>query len=69
MNCPGRKFSEVEFTAVIACLMRRVRVSVVREEGEGERQARDRVRGVVDDCDKQMMRDPGRVRLRCEERA
>jgi cytochrome P450 len=69
MNCPGRKFSEVEFTAVISCLMRTHRLSIVRNSGESEMQARQRVREVVNDCDNQMllkMRDPGRVRLRCE---
>jgi cytochrome P450 len=71
MNCPGRKFSEVEFTAVIACLMRKHRLSIIREAGEDERQARQRVRQVVNDCDNQMllkMRDPGRVTLRLERR-
>lgn len=71
MNCPGRKFSEVEFTAVIACLMSTHQLSVVRDSSEDECQARQRVRKVVNDCDNQMllkMRDPGRVRLRCERR-
>jgi cytochrome P450 len=72
MNCPGRKFSEVEFTAVISRLMRTHRLSIVRNSGESEVQAWQRVRKVVNDCDNQMllkMRDPGRVRLRCERRA
>jgi hypothetical protein len=72
MNCPGRKFSEVEFTAVISRLMRTHRLSIVRNSGESEVQAWQRVRKVVNDCDNQMllkMRDPGRLRLRCERRA
>lgn len=71
MNCPGRKFSEVEFTAVISCLMRTHRLSIVSESGEDERQTRQRVRKTVNDCDNQMllkMRNPGRVRLRCKRR-
>jgi hypothetical protein len=72
MNCPGRKLSEVEFTAVIACLTRKHRLSIAREVGENERQARQRVRQVVNDCDDQMllkMRDPERAKLRYEIRA
>lgn len=71
MSCPGRKFSEVEFTAVIACLMRKHRLVIVRETGENEQQAQQRVRKVINDCDNQMllkMRDPVRVKLRCERR-
>ncbi|KAF1925641.1 cytochrome P450 [Didymella exigua CBS 183.55] len=71
MNCPGRKFSEVEFTAVIACLMRTHRLSIVKELGESEQQSQQRTYKVVNDCDDQMllkMRAPERVRLRCEQR-
>ncbi|KAF1957295.1 putative cytochrome P450 monooxygenase [Byssothecium circinans] len=71
-NCPGLKFSQVEFVAVLALLMREHRLSIVREEGEIEEQARERVKRVINDCDMQLllrMRDSDRVRLRCEPRA
>jgi ribosome recycling factor len=58
----------VEFVGVLALLMKDYRLEVVREEGDSEEQARERVRNVVDDCDMQIllrMKDAERVRLRC----
>lgn len=66
---PGLKFSQVEFVAVLALLMREYRLGIVKEKGETEEQARERVKGVINDCDMQLllrMRDSDRVRLRCE---
>jgi cytochrome P450 len=41
--CPGKKFSQVEFVAVIAFLLSRFRLEVIREEGEDEAMAKRRV--------------------------
>lgn len=46
-NCPGKKFSQVEFAASIAVLFRHCRVSPVPEMGEDLAMARDRVRKTV----------------------
>lgn len=72
MNCPGLKVSADGFTAVISCMMRSCRLSVVRDSSESEGQVRQRVSKVVDDYDDQMllrMRDPRRVRVRCGKRS
>jgi cytochrome P450 len=66
-NCPGRKFSEVEFVAVLAALMREHVLQIVSEGVESEEQARLRALGVVSDCDMQLllrMRDADRLKLR-----
>jgi cytochrome P450 len=41
--CPGKKFSQVEFVAVIAFLLSKFRLEVLRKEGEDEEMARARV--------------------------
>ena len=48
-NCPGKKFSQVEFVAVLATLFRRWNVRPALFEGETVQQAKERVLGVVDD--------------------
>jgi len=68
-NCPGLKFSQVEFVAVLALLMREHRLRIVRVGNETETQARERVRSVINDCDMKLllrMRDADRVKLKCE---
>jgi len=65
--CPGRKFSQVEFVAVMAALFRTHRVRPILREGETESRARERVQSVVEDSAVRMtlrMTDPGRVRVR-----
>jgi cytochrome P450 len=47
--CPGKKFSQVEFVAVIAFLLSQFRLEVVQEEGESEFMARERVLHVLDE--------------------
>lgn len=49
--CPGKKFAQVEFVAVMATLFRdwTVRPLVLQEKGESEEEARDRVLRVVED--------------------
>ena len=70
--CPGKKFSQVEFTAVIACLLRRHRVEPVRLEGESRAKAAERILKNVDDSDLEVtlkMKHPERVKLLWMERA
>jgi cytochrome P450 len=65
--CPGKKFSQVEFVAVISCLLRRHRVEPVRLEGESVAQASKRITKIVDDSDLVValkMKHPERVKLR-----
>lgn len=47
--CPGKKFSQVEFVAVIAQLLSGHTIEVVRNPGEAEEQARKRVFSVIRD--------------------
>ncbi|KAF2028304.1 cytochrome P450 [Setomelanomma holmii] len=71
-NCPGQKFSEVEFVAILALLLRDHKLGIVKEDGESEQQARSRAIKIINDCDAQMllrMRDPDRPKLSCAVRA
>ena len=66
-NCPGAKFAQVEFVAVLACLLKDHRVSVVCEAGEGPVKARERALATAEDCDLTLllrMRDAENVRLK-----
>lgn len=68
-NCPGLKFSQVEFVAVLSCLLREHRVKAVSEGKESAEEVSKRVKGVIDDYDATMllkMRDPDRVKVRCD---
>jgi cytochrome P450 len=70
-NCPGLKFSQVEFVAVVACVIHQHRLKIKRENGESEEQAHMRAKEVLNDCDMQLllrMRDANRVKLVCESR-
>ncbi|KAH6675171.1 cytochrome P450 [Halenospora varia] len=65
-NCPGKRFSLVEFTAVIACLLRDHRVEIVGEKGESFEGRRERALRCAEDCSFQTllrMRAPERVDL------
>lgn len=66
-NCPGIKFAQVEFVAVLACLLRDHRVSILRDSaGESFEGARVRALAAVEDCDLELllrMRDADQVRL------
>lgn len=47
--CPGKKFSQVEFTRAILAMFRDgARVRVLEKEGESLEQARARVREIAD---------------------
>jgi cytochrome P450 len=67
--CPGTKFSQVEFVAVIACMMREHRITLVKLQGESAEEAKKRVLHVTKDCDMQLllrMKNADRVQVRCE---
>lgn len=56
---------------MVAVVMAKCKLGVVREKGESEEQARKRAWGVVNDCDFSLllrMRGAGRCGLRCVER-
>ncbi|KAF7953306.1 hypothetical protein EAE96_006517 [Botrytis aclada] len=65
-NCPGQKFSQVEFVAVLAVLLRDHKVSVVQNDDESPQKARERALAVTQDCNLELllrMRDADQVRL------
>ena len=64
--CPGKKFSQIEFVAVIAKLFQKNRVRPQLEVNEQVEEAGNRVRNVADDSELVMtlkMRDPERIKL------
>jgi hypothetical protein len=66
--CLGVKFSQVEFVAVVACLLREKQLSIVPNAGESRDETMQRVREVTEDCDFQMllrMKHPEKIRLSC----
>jgi cytochrome P450 len=65
--CPGKKFSQVEFVAVIAKLLGEHTIEVVPNSKETEEQARARVLSVVRNCDVKLtlqMKRPESVKLK-----
>jgi cytochrome P450 len=67
-NCPGARFSQVEFVAVLACILRDHRVSIIRRPGESFEQAKERALATTEDCDMELllrMRDADKVKLAC----
>ncbi|KAF1949760.1 cytochrome P450 monooxygenase [Byssothecium circinans] len=65
--CPGLKFSQVEFVAVLACLIQSCKIETIKLDGEGEQTMRDRVLKVLNDCDFQLllrMKDAESIQLR-----
>ncbi|RAL08037.1 cytochrome P450 [Aspergillus homomorphus CBS 101889] len=66
-NCPGNKFSQVEFVAVMATLLRTHRVHAVADPGETFQETQARVLATTQDVDMQLllrMKDADRVRMR-----
>ncbi|KAF7901053.1 hypothetical protein EAF00_003274 [Botryotinia globosa] len=64
-NFPGQKFSQVEFVAVLAILLRH-RVSIVQNDNETPEKAKERALAVTQDCDMEFllrMRDADQVNL------
>lgn len=65
-SCPGKRFAQVEFVAVMATLFRSHRVEPISRPGETLVQAQQRVLNVVKDSSVQLllqMRDPDSVRV------
>lgn len=65
-NCPGLKFSQVEFVAVLSVLLRNHRVGVVQLQDETSQEARERALAVTQDCNMELllrMRDADQARL------
>jgi len=48
-SCPGKKFSQVEFIAVISLLFRQHRVKPIKKPGETAEEVKKRVHAVIDD--------------------
>ncbi|KAJ6032488.1 cytochrome P450 [Penicillium herquei] len=68
-NCPGNKFSQVEFVAVLAKLLRDHRIYAIQNSGETPDETRERVLETTRDVDLQLllrMRDADQVRLGCK---
>ena len=68
-NCPGAKFSQVEFVAVLACLLRDHRVNAIQNPGKSLEQTRKRILATAEDVDMEMllrMKDADRVPLVCK---
>ncbi|KAK3176181.1 hypothetical protein OEA41_007504 [Lepraria neglecta] len=67
-NCPGAKFAQVEFVAVLACILRDHRVGVMQEPGESAEMAAKRALTTTEDCDLELllrMRNADNVHLEC----
>jgi cytochrome P450 len=68
-NCPGLKFSQVEYVAVISAMLLRHRLSVVPEAGENAEETKRRAIDTSKTCDYIMLlrlKDAERVKLRCD---
>jgi cytochrome P450 len=66
--CPGMKFSQVEFVAVLACIVQRCRIETVRLGVEDDETMKLRVMRVLNNCDFQLllrMKDAEKVQLKC----
>ncbi|KAF2279506.1 cytochrome P450 [Westerdykella ornata] len=65
-NCPGLKFSQVEFVAVLLYLLRKHRIHGIKNPNESDLELQKRILSVVEDCTAVMllkMRDPDRVKV------
>jgi hypothetical protein len=64
----GVKFSQVEFVAVVACLLREKQLLIVPNAREPRDCTVERVQNVTEDCDFQLllrMKHPEEIRLCC----
>lgn len=69
--CPGKKFSQVEFVAVISSLLKDHRVRPVLMKGESEKNASERLLIVIRDSYIEValkMRHPEKLRVRWEKK-
>ncbi|KAG8169916.1 hypothetical protein KVR01_000661 [Diaporthe batatas] len=65
-NCPGKKFSEVESVAILACLFRKSRLLVRKTPGETEESAKKRTLACINHANHDLllrMEDPDQVKL------
>jgi hypothetical protein len=65
--CPGKKFAQVEFVAVMAAFFREHRILVVPRDGESLRGAQGRIIDMVEDSEVLIllrMKNPGSVAVR-----
>lgn len=72
--CPGRKFAQVEFVAVIATTFKNNRVRIKKLSGESPEQAKQRVLAVAEDSEIGLspvlrMRHPEKIRLHWERKS
>ncbi|KAJ5560258.1 cytochrome P450 [Penicillium frequentans] len=68
-NCPGVKFSQVEFVAVMGMLLKNHRIHPIAASGETQEQLRNKIWDAVRDVDMVLllrMKDSHRVQLRCD---
>ncbi|KAL9125818.1 MAG: hypothetical protein Q9217_005038 [Psora testacea] len=68
-NCPGAKFAQVEFVAVLSCLLRDHRIGIIQEPNESLEKARKRALATTEDCEVELllrMRNADKVRLTCK---
>jgi cytochrome P450 len=68
--CPGRRLSEVEAVAVLACLFKTHRLRIKKGEGESDEAAHRRFEKCLNDVDLVMLvrlRDADQITLVCEE--
>ncbi|KAI3395406.1 hypothetical protein diail_1335 [Diaporthe ilicicola] len=67
-GCAGKKFSQVEAVAALACIFRTCRIRPKEVPGETSEQAEERTRNCVNDVNYQLMlrmNHPDRVKLEC----
>jgi cytochrome P450 len=65
--CPGKRFAQVEFVAVMAALFREHRIHVVPRDEESLRVAQGRIIDMVEDSEVRILRkmkNPGSVAVR-----
>ena len=70
--CPGKKFAQVEFVAVVASLMKEHRVRPVVRDGETEEDALKHTLRVIEESDMDLavkMLHPERLRVRWERKS
>ncbi|KAL9594941.1 MAG: hypothetical protein Q9219_006747 [cf. Caloplaca sp. 3 TL-2023] len=68
-NCPGERFAQVEFVAVLASILRDHRIGIITRLEESWAQARARTLATTEDCDLGLllrMRNADTVRLSCK---
>lgn len=69
-NCPGNKFSQVEFVAVMMCLLRNHRISAIQNPGERFKDTRERIMNTTNDVNMEMllrMKNADNIQLMCKQ--